>query len=243
MRQALTILAALGVLMAAPLAAEQGDIGLTRDEAVARFGEPRSVLSAGSREILTYPFGSVILDNGRVSRTQWTGTPPGLKPAPAAPAPAPTPAAVAKPAPPPPEDWTTNFQEAGERALATHRRLLVLFTGSDWCPACQQFESQVAHDKDFMDYVRLRFVLVKLDFPRESAQSAVLRSQNEALAKRYKVDAFPTLFIMAPDGSLPVEVDHHKSRVADDYADLYIQAIDEARRKDPTKEHSSWWPF
>jgi hypothetical protein len=236
-------LAVLSFILAGTLAADEIRVGSSRDEVIAAYGLPRAVLSAGPREILTYDTGRVVLTDGRVSKLE---LPPKPRPAAAAVAPTPAPVALA-PVSPPPEApardvWYTSYALAQAEATASKRRILALFTGSDWCPACMDFEQNVAHHPDFLATTRASFVLLKLDYPRANYQPPALRAANEELRKRYNIVAYPSLFILSADGTTSTRVNTMVSRQADDAADYYVQAVDEARRSKPS-EKSWWWPF
>jgi len=229
------------------LMADEPGVGSTRDEVITRYGQPRAVLSAGAREILTYPAGRVVLEGGRVTRMELpripsapasVQAPPSPAPSPAAPAPAP----AARPAPVARDVWLTDFAEAQAEASASRRRILALFTGSDWCPACIEFEENVAHHPDFLATTRVSFVLLKLDYPRDHPQPPALRAQNDALRRRFGISAYPSLMIISADGATSVRVKTQVARRADDMADFFVQAVDEARREKP-EEKKWWWPF
>ena len=237
----------LAALLAAPaagaLGADEPGVGSTRDQVIARYGQPRAVLSAGSREILTYAAGRVVLEDGRVTRWEL----PAL--APAAPTADPTSSPRVAPAPPAPtptpvarDAWFTDYPAAQAEATATKRRILALFTGSDWCPGCIAFENQVAHHPDFLATTRASFVLLKLDYPQNHPLPPALKAQNDELRKRYAIHVYPTLLILSPDGATSVAVDTSHPRQADDLADFFVQAVDEARRAKP-EDKKWWWPF
>lgn len=134
----------------------------------------------------------------------------------------------------------TDFAAAQAEATASKRRLLVLFTGSDWCPPCMKFEANVAHAPEFLNLATTAFVLVKLDYPRNTPQSPAIRQRNEALLRQYGVNSYPTLMVISADGTKSTRVDTRSSRQADGIVDFYTQAVDEARRG---KEKSSLWPW
>ena len=241
----------LAVLLAAVLAgalrAADPGVGSTRADVIARYGPPRAILSGGSREILTYPSGRVVLEGGVVTKFELPALPARgeIVVAPAA-------QAQAKPATPPPaaaparqadpDPWLTDFAEAKAQALASRRRILALFTGSDWCPACMEFEGQVSHNPDFLATTRASFVLLKLDYPQSKAQPQALRAQNSELRSRFGIAAYPTLLILGPDGDKQRKVDNTSPRKADGIVDFYVQAVDDARRA-KGEEPKWWWPF
>ncbi|MEO7412347.1 MAG: thioredoxin family protein [Opitutaceae bacterium] len=260
----------LGLWPSVFLAAELG-VGSSRAEVVAQLGTPKSKLSAGEREILSYPSGRIVLADGKVVSIDWKGPLPSPVQAPAAPAiasavppvstrtlppensaAAPVLSAAAQVAPPVSaptkapqaaaarDVWFTDFTAAQAEAAATNRRLLVLFTGTDWCPPCIEFEANVAHAKEFLSNARPDFVLVKLDYPRNTPQPPALRARNDQLARRYGIASYPSLLVITADGAKSSRVDTTRRRKADGVVDYYVQAVDEARRP---KAKSSFWPW
>lgn len=198
-------------------------------------------MRAGAREILGYADGRVTLDEGRVTSVDLKRPPSPTAPVAATPPAVREPApAIVKPKTSAPDIWRTDFVAAQAEAAASKRRLLVLFTGSDWCPPCMRFEADVAHAPDFLNLATTSFVLVKLDYPRSAPQSPALRARNEALREKYQVESYPSLLVISADGTKSSVVDTRKSRPADGLVDFYVQAVDEARRG---KEKSSFWPF
>ena len=99
------------------------------------------------------------------------------------------------------EDWSTDFVKASAKAKAEGKYLLIDFSGSDWCGWCVKLDKEVFSKNTFKKYAKDNLVLVMADFPRDkSKQSAGLQKQNQALAKKFKVRGFPTVFILNPDG-------------------------------------------
>ena len=49
-----------------------------------------------------------------------------------------------------PENWLTNYDAALKQAAKEKKAILVLFTGSDWCPPCMQLERKILSHKDFL---------------------------------------------------------------------------------------------
>ena len=69
--------------------------------------------------------------------------------------------------------------------------------------AYQNFTAKVnLSQKAFQDYAAKNLILVKLDFPRKSAQSPAEKQQNEALAAKYKVRGYPTVLLMDGNGKV-----------------------------------------
>lgn len=96
--------------------------------------------------------------------------------------------------------WTTDYKKAQEEAKASHKLLLLDFTGSDWCGFCIQLDKAILQQPQFKDYASKNLVLMEVDFPRRKAQSAETQKQNMELARRYQIEGFPTLVVLNGEG-------------------------------------------
>jgi protein disulfide-isomerase len=96
--------------------------------------------------------------------------------------------------------WTTDYKRAQEEAKASHKLLLLDFTGSDWCGFCIQLDKAILRQPQFRDYAGKNLVLMEVDFPRRKAQSDETRKQNMELARRYQIEGFPTLVVLNGEG-------------------------------------------
>jgi protein disulfide-isomerase len=101
--------------------------------------------------------------------------------------------------------WLDDYHKAQEEAKASHKLLLLNFTGSDWCGWCIRLDQDVFSQSDFKDFASKNLVLLELDFPRPGgpraqAQRAELQKQNFELARQYNVYGFPTLIVLDGNG-------------------------------------------
>jgi len=101
--------------------------------------------------------------------------------------------------------WLDDYLKAQEEAKASHKLLLLNFTGSDWCGWCIRLDHDVFSQSDFKDYASKNLVLLELDFPRPGGsrwqgQAAELKKQNLDLARQYNVYGFPTLIVLDGNG-------------------------------------------
>jgi len=99
--------------------------------------------------------------------------------------------------PVPKERWLKDYLSASARAKKEHKILLLLFTGQDWCPACQHLEKTVLNHPDFLQATGKDAVRFLADFPHETVQEAALFQQNMALAKQFRIKSFPTMILLA----------------------------------------------
>ncbi len=100
-------------------------------------------------------------------------------------------------------EWMTDIEAAKARAGAEGKMVLVDFTGSDWCTWCIRLRQDVLDKPEFEAYAADKFVLAEVDLPRNKTKlSAEQREKNEEVAAQYKIDGFPTLMVMTPDGRM-----------------------------------------
>ena len=97
--------------------------------------------------------------------------------------------------------WFHDLPSALAEAKKTGHPILMEFTGSDWCPPCKELRKEVLQTKEFADFSATRLVLLELDFPRSKSQSPDVVKANQALLEKFKVEGFPTLVFLKPDGT------------------------------------------
>src|SRR6185369_16163584 len=73
-------------------------------------------------------------------------------------------------------------------------------TGSDWCGWCIKLRGEVFDLDPFKAAAPKKFVLVELDYPRQKELPAELKAQNEKLQQEYKIQGFPTIYVMDAEG-------------------------------------------
>jgi thioredoxin-related protein len=101
--------------------------------------------------------------------------------------------------------WQTDFGPAQAEAKASRKRILLNFSGSDWCGPCIKLKHDVFESETFLQYAEKNLVLVRADFPR-SAKNQLSKTQtahNEGLAERYNPDgSFPLTVLIDANGKL-----------------------------------------
>lgn len=94
------------------------------------------------------------------------------------------------------DEWTENVNEAIKRATEEKKDLLLLYTGSDWCPPCKKLEEEVLSQEAFLKEITPDFVLVKFDFPKDKIQSPEVIEQNKQWQEKFGIDGYPTIVLM-----------------------------------------------
>ena len=99
------------------------------------------------------------------------------------------------------EGWLDDLTKAKAQASAEGKRILLDFTGSDWCGWCKKLDAEVFSQQEFKDYAAKHLVLVKVDFPHGFKLAEATKKQNDALAKKYQIQGYPTVIITSPSGN------------------------------------------
>ena len=111
-------------------------------------------------------------------------------------------------------EWSENYLQARKAAAAKKIPMLILFSGSDWCPPCMRLDENILDTKEFASYAgKGKFVLFKADFPRAKKKPAAIAQQNQQLMQIYRVQGVPTIILAGADGKefartgfIPVDV-------------------------------------
>jgi thioredoxin-related protein len=100
------------------------------------------------------------------------------------------------------QGWTTHYEEALAQAQTEDKAVLLDFTGSDWCPWCIKMKQETLDTGRFREYAKDNLELVEVDFPQNKPQSDHQKAENQRLAKKFKVDGYPTFVIVNKEGKV-----------------------------------------
>ncbi len=103
--------------------------------------------------------------------------------------------------------WQTDLPQAQARAREENKLVMLNFTGSDWCQACEKFQKRVLSKSEFIEYARTNLVAVEVDFPEKKKLSDEQTKANDALAREYKVEGYPTIVILNSEGKKLASLD------------------------------------
>lgn len=196
-------------------------LGASRDAVVAAYGPPMLQSRLGPREILKYPQGQVVLENGRTVRVEMKVIDPAT-------APGSVPAGAVKPDPATASrntgGWVGDYELAKGEAARRSVPMLVWFSGSDWSIASRQFRDEVGLQGDFVAALRASFVLLRVDLTDH--RSSILEP-NALLRERLGVTVFPTLLILSPGGENLAKIDLTRPANGEGYAARVTAAVRE----------------
>ena len=97
-------------------------------------------------------------------------------------------------------EWGTDWEAAKAQAKKENKPIFINFTGTDWCGWCIRLEKEVFSKKEFKDYAKDNLVLMEVEFPRKKKLPDDVKAQNKKLDKEYKIEGYPTLYLLDADG-------------------------------------------
>lgn len=112
--------------------------------------------------------------------------------------------------------WLTKMDKAQEQAKETGLPILVLFTGTSWCPYCIKLEKAVFSESAFDTFANQNLVLLMLDYGPGGTPK---NKKDEKLAKEYGVTGFPTYFLIDAAGKNLAKGGYHDGINPEQFAD------------------------
>lgn len=100
-----------------------------------------------------------------------------------------------------PGQWTMDLDAAKAAASTNRLPLFLLFTGSDWCPYCDEVRKAVFERPEWVEFAASRFVLVVIDFPRLHSLPPGMQKRNDELAVQLGIQGPPMFVLLKPDGT------------------------------------------
>ena len=103
------------------------------------------------------------------------------------------------------QEWQTDFATAQKIANEKNHKIVLVFSGSDWCAPCIKLESEILESTEFKTFAKDNFVLLKADFPRRKKNKLAKEQQekNSKLAEKYNPNGyFPLVVVLKSDGKV-----------------------------------------
>ncbi len=102
-----------------------------------------------------------------------------------------------------PPKWLVNFEEAKHIAQVENKKILLYFTGSDWCPPCIKLKQDFFVKQDFID-ISSNYTLVYIDIPRN--RDLISKKQYDhnmkLLSEFNKKKVFPLMVVARANGKV-----------------------------------------
>ncbi|MGB0839069.1 MAG: thioredoxin family protein [Chitinophagales bacterium] len=116
------------------------------------------------------------------------------------------------------EIWHTDFVIAQQEAQITNKPIVMVFSGSDWCMPCILLKAQILDTNPFVEYALENYVLMNVDFPRETLTHGVFSDAQIELIKKYNpTRGVPTVLVVHPNGRILGQVKHQRNITPQEY--------------------------
>jgi len=120
--------------------------------------------------------------------------------------------------------WETDFELAKTKSEKSNKPILMLFTGSDWCPPCKMLKKDFFYSDSFIEKSD-KYILLMVDFPRNKELiSQEQQSANKQLNSVFGVRSLPTLIAVNYKGEV---LDKIKSYNSNRDTSRHFEFIDE----------------
>ena len=95
-------------------------------------------------------------------------------------------------------EWVGSYRTARAMAIRQNKKLLIFFSGSDWCAAGRTLERDLFKTDACQRLAREKYILYNADFPKYSSPGQEAEERNKRLAARYGVHRFPAVIVIEP---------------------------------------------
>lgn len=103
------------------------------------------------------------------------------------------------------QEWNYNFDAAKKLALEQEKKIIIVFSGSDWCAPCIKLDRTIWQSETFINEAEKYWIMVRADFPRKKANALPKEQteQNRKLAEKYNLEgSFPLVVVLDKNGKV-----------------------------------------
>lgn len=120
------------------------------------------------------------------------------------------------------QDWVTDFSQAKKMAKEENKKIVLVFSGSDWCGPCIKLDKNVWSTSEFKKIEQSKYVMVKADFPRSRKNKLPKEQQaaNDQLAEKYNQQGFFPLVVVFDSNGKKLGTLGYEDLAPKDYAKL-----------------------
>ena len=111
------------------------------------------------------------------------------------------------------QEWRTDWDAAMVEAEQANKKLILVFSGSDWCIPCIKLEKQIWKSPAFIQYAQKHYVLFRADFPKRKKNKLpeTIQQLNDRLASEYNPKGyFPLVVVLDSVGEIKGQLGYEK---------------------------------
>ena len=112
------------------------------------------------------------------------------------------------------QNWENDWKVATQKSKKNNQKLILVFSGSDWCIPCIKLEKEIWEAESFKAYALENYVLLRADFPKrkKNALSIEKQTHNDKLAERFNAAGyFPLVVVISPEEKVLGQLGYEKS--------------------------------
>ena len=97
------------------------------------------------------------------------------------------------------QNWQTDWEKTKLESKQTNKKIVLVFSGSDWCIPCIKLEKEIWITSEFISYASENYLLFRADFPKRKKNKLPdqIQERNDLLASKYNPKGyFPLVVIL-----------------------------------------------
>ncbi len=103
------------------------------------------------------------------------------------------------------ETTAISYSQVLEKAKTEQKKVLLFFSGSDWCAPCVKFKKHFIDTEEFKTFASNSLAVYNADFPRlkKNQLTKDIIATNEQLAEKYNAKGyFPMILLLNANGDI-----------------------------------------
>lgn len=116
-----------------------------------------------------------------------------------------------------PAVWYRDYASAARAAQTEGKKLLIVYTGTDWIEICQKFHDEILTQPSFIGALSGRFVLLKLEYPEDDVIPREEAAEKIFLREAYMVRGYPSI-VLTEAGGRPFGLNGYQALGPSEYA-------------------------
>ena len=111
------------------------------------------------------------------------------------------------------QDWRTDWDITKVEAEQANKKLILVFSGSDWCIPCIKLEKEIWESPSFTQYAEQYYLLFRADFPKRKKNKLpeTIQKLNDRLASEYNSKGyFPLVVVLDAKGKVKGQLGYEK---------------------------------
>lgn len=112
------------------------------------------------------------------------------------------------------ENCNTKLAQTQIQAQKEHKKILLYFSGSDWCKPCILLKKKVLNNETFKEVAAQKYVILNYDFPQrqEGISKQEIACREEVAAQFNSDGAFPKLVLIDHKGKILKEINGYRKQ-------------------------------